>query len=208
MKKIIEGYYKFFEQYFAKQSLYKKLFEKNRPNTMFIACCDSRVDPALLVTAQPGDIFVERNVANVVPHRDDGANSILIALEVALCGFGVKNIVVIGHQDCTGVGMLAKNTLHAFGAVPIEYDKREHELQRRLGKPYHKNNAVEFEKLNILLSCQNLLSHEIVASRVKAKKVSVHGWYFSLNTGKFETLCLTCLQFTDLMVECCGKRVV
>lgn len=208
MKKIIEGYYKFFEQYFTKQSLYKKMFEKNKPNIMFVACCDSRVDPALLVSAQPGDIFVERNVANVVPHRDDGPNSIVIALEVALCGFEVSDIIVMGHQHCAGVEMLALKALHRFGAVPFEYDKREHELERILDKPYDKENAAEFEKLNILLSCKNLLSHEMVASRVKAKKVSVHGWYFSLNTGKFETLCLACLQFTDLMVECCGKRVV
>lgn len=208
MKKIIAGYYKFFEHYFEKKSLYQDLFKQQNPNVMFIACCDSRVDPALIVSAEPGDIFVERNVANVVPHHSDGPNSILIALEVALCGFEVEDIIVLGHQHCTGVQMLACNTLHQFGAVPAEYSKREQDLQKLLNKPYHKDNADEFEKLNILLSCQNLLSHEIVASRVRAKKVSVHGWYFSLRTGRFETLCLTCLQFTDLMVECCGKRVV
>ncbi len=175
---------------------------------MFIACCDSRVDPALLVSAQPGDIFVERNVANVVPHCNEGPNSILIALEVALCTFEVENIIVMGHQRCAGVQLLACNTLHNFGAVPAEYIQREKDLKIGLKKPYNQQSADEFEKLNILLSYQNLLSHEIVSNRVKNRKVAVHGWYFSLHSGKFETLCPTCLQFTDLMVECCGKRVV
>lgn len=208
MKKIIAGYQIFFEQYFQQQSLHRKLFEKQRPLTMFIACCDSRVDPALLVTAQPGDIFVERNVANVVPHQEDGPNSILIALEVALCGFGIRDIVVMGHEQCAGVEILARDTLHRFGEVPIEYLHREQQLQKKMNKEYSPETAAEFEKLNILLSCQNLLSHNIVATRVREHKLSVHGWYFSLKTGKFETLCLKCYQFTDLMVECCGKRVV
>lgn len=207
MKKIINGYQIFFEQYFNKQSLYKKLFQQQRPSTMFIACCDSRVDPALLVSAQPGDIFVERNVANVVPHPEDGPNSILIALEVALCAFGIRDIVVMGHQRCAGVEMLACNTLHRFGDVPVEYLRREQQLQKNIDKNFSPETAIDFEKFNLLLSCQNLLSHSIVATRVREQKVSVHGWYFSLQTGKFETLCFKCYQFTDLMVECCGKKV-
>lgn len=208
MKTIVNGYYKFFDQYFEKQKLYQKLFHQQKPTVMFIACCDSRVDPALLVSAKPGDIFVERNVANVVPNRDDGPNSILIALEVALCGFQVKDIVILGHQKCAGVQMLACNTLHTFGDVPVEYRKREQALQNAIGLKYDETNAGIFEKLNLSMSCDNLLSHDIVSSRLASKKVAVHGWYFSLQTGRLETLCLACRQFTDLMVECCGKRVV
>lgn len=207
MKKIVQGYYKFFDQYFEKQSLYQKLFHRQSPQVMFIACCDSRVDPALLVSAEPGDIFVERNVANVVPHREDGPNSILIALEVALCGFAVKDIIVLGHQRCAGVQMLACNTLHRFGDVPVEYSKREEALQKQNMFAYTEETASSFEKLNLSLSCKNLLSHDIVANRLKEKKVAVHGWYFSLKTGRLETLCFNCYQFTDLMVECCGKKV-
>jgi carbonic anhydrase len=208
MKKIISGYYQFFDQYFKQQSFYQKLFHQQKPHVMFIACCDSRVDPALLVSAQPGDIFVERNVANVVPHRSDGPNSILIALEVALYGFGVSDIIILGHQRCAGVQMLACNTLHNFGQVPAEYTAREVDLQKKLNKSYNDDTAEEFEKLNLILSCQNLLSHALVSERLQAKKVAVHGWYFSLKTGRLETLCWSCMQFTDLMVVCCGKKVI
>ena len=171
MKKILNGYYKFFDQYFEKQSFYQKIFERQSPSVMFIACCDSRVDPALLVSAQPGDIFVERNVANVVPHRQDGPNSILIALEVALCGFAVKDIVILGHQRCAGVQMLACNTLHKFGEVPIEYSKREQELQKSFNFSYDTKNAGDFEKLNLVMSYRNLISHRIVAERMEAKRL-------------------------------------
>mgnify|MGYP003449884757 FL=1 len=207
MKKILNGYYTFFDQYFEKQSFYQKLFERQSPQVMFIACCDSRVDPAVLVSAKPGDIFVERNVANVVPHKEDGPNSILIALEVALCGFEVKDIIILGHQRCAGVQMLACNTLHSFGDVPIEYAKREQDLQKAFSDQYNEQNARNFEHFNLVMSYKNLISHKIVSDRIQAKKVAVHAWYFSLKTGKIETLCLSCFEFTDLMIECCGKKV-
>ena len=208
MKKVIEGYKKFYDQYFLQQSLYQNLFEQQKPTTMFIACCDSRVDPALLVSAEPGDIFVERNVANIVPHLQDGPNSILIALDVALSSFGIQDIIVMGHERCAGVAMLAQGQLEKFGHMPSEYLHREKELQNILRVAYTNDTSIFYEKLNIVLSCQNLLSHEIVSKRVSEGKLSIHGWYFSLKTGKFETLCLKCKKFTDLLITCCGSRVI
>lgn len=205
MKKIVQGYQKFFDQYFKKPSVYQQLLHKQKPDAMFISCCDSRVDPALLVSAQPGDIFVERNVANVVPAKSDGPNSILIALEVALCSFEVANIVVLGHQHCLGVQMLATNTLHKFGDVPLEYTHREKDLQQVFAHPYDATTASDFEKLNVVLSCQNLLTHSIVADRVGSKKTAIHGWYLSLQTGEIQTLCMQCFKFTDLMTPCCDQ---
>lgn len=208
MKKIIEGYKKFYEEYFLKRSLYQDLFEGHKPTTMFIACCDSRVDPALLVSAEPGDIFVERNVANVVPHHKDGANSILIALDVALSSFGIENIIVMGHESCAGVAMLSQGELEKFGHMPIEYLHREKELQSILKVLYNENTSMYFEKLNVALSCQNLLSHEIVAKRVEEGKLAIHGWYFSLKTGTFEALCLKCSHFKNLLENCCGNKIM
>jgi carbonic anhydrase len=208
MKKIIEGYKKFYDQYFLQRPLYQKLFENQKPTTMFIACCDSRVDPALLVSAEPGDIFVERNVANVVPHLEDGPNSILIALDVALSSFGIQDIIVMGHERCAGVAMLSQGQLEKFGHMPSEYLYREHELQALLQFEYNDNTAMFFEKMNVVLSCQNLMSHEIVLEKIKLGKLVIHGWYFSLKTGKFETLCLNCKKFTDILVTCCGNQVI
>lgn len=208
MKKIISGYKKFYKQYFLKKSLYQKLFEQQNPTTMFIACCDSRVDPALLVSAKPGDIFVERNVANVVPHLQDGPNSILIALDVALSTFGIQDIIVMGHERCAGVAMLAQGQLEKFGHMPPEYLHREKELQNTLKLNYNDKTSMLYEKLNVVLSCQNLLSHEIVFKKINEGKVIIHGWYFSLKTGTFETLCLKCNSFTNILVRCCGNQVI
>ncbi|MBI2344641.1 hypothetical protein HYV10_01055 [Candidatus Dependentiae bacterium] len=208
MKNIIDGYKKFYKQYFLKRTLYQKLFEQQKPTTMFIACCDSRVDPALLVSAKPGDIFVERNVANVVPHHQDGPNSILIALDVALSSFGIQDIIVMGHERCAGVAMLAQGQLEKFGHMPTEYLQREKKLRRLLNITYDEKTSFFYEKLNIILSCQNLFSHEIVLKSVAEGKVSIHGWYFSLKTGKFEALCLRCNRFTDLLIKCCGLEVL
>ena len=207
MKKIIAGYHLFFEQYFVKKSMYQKLCVSQKPKVMFIACCDSRVDPALLVSAQPGDIFVERNVANVVPHVQDGPNSMVIALDIAVNTFDVDDIIVMGHQACAGVEMLAKRKIAYKSYAPAEYKSRETMLHDLFDKPYDHQAAVFYEKANLELSCKNLISHPFIAQKIANKTLSVHGWYFSLKTGTFETLCFRCMQFTDLMVECCGKRV-
>lgn len=208
MKKIIDGYHRFYQNYFKEQSKYQRLFDTQQPKTMFIACCDSRVDPALLVSAQPGDIFVERNVANVVPHVQDGPNSMVIALQIAVYGFDVDHIIVMGHEQCAGVGMFARYQIGNDPFAPIEYKIREKKLHALFDEPYSLETARDYELANLVLSCKNLISHPFIEQSISNKKLAVHGWYFSLKTGTFDTLCFTCMQFTDLMVECCGKRVM
>ena len=103
---LLEGYQRFRKDgYPAQRSLYDELAEGQSPHTLIIACSDSRVDPAHIFGASPGDLFVVRNVANLVPpvDCDGGRHGVSAAIEFAVGTLEVQNIVVMGHGQCGGI---------------------------------------------------------------------------------------------------------
>ena len=103
---LVNGFGRFREKYFnGTNKLYDRLRTSQKPNVLVIACSDSRVDPAILFDSAPGDLFVVRNVANLVPpHLDDGGtHGVSAALEFAVCKLEIKHIVVLGHSECGGI---------------------------------------------------------------------------------------------------------
>ncbi len=113
---LVQGYKQFLEEEYPKQAdLYRTLAEKGQtPKTMVIACCDSRADPGVIFNAGPGEIFVVRNVANLVPpyepHGDYHGTS--AALEFAVNGLNVETILVMGHARCGGIHAFVCLALH------------------------------------------------------------------------------------------------
>lgn len=111
VKALIEGYKKFYKKYFASDNeLYNELAKTGQsPKTLIIACSDSRVDPSIVMNAKPGDIFVIRNVANLVPPcetSESGIHGVSAALEFAVQILQVNHIVVLGHSSCAGIAAL------------------------------------------------------------------------------------------------------
>ena len=110
IKKLINGYQRFHKQYFVEQpELYDSLFKKGQsPKFLVISCCDSRVHPAQVMDAAPGDMFVIRNVANLVPvyEADGKPDDTGAALEFAVKHLGVRHIIVLGHSQCGGIKSL------------------------------------------------------------------------------------------------------
>lgn len=105
----IEGFQRFQSKYFAgEKPLYDKLSNGQNPSTLLIGCCDSRVDPALLLDCDPGDIFVIRNVANLVPPCNEAGNQqgVSAAIQFAVEALNVKRIIVMGHEKCGGIRAL------------------------------------------------------------------------------------------------------
>ena len=114
VKKLIEGYKNFYKQYFVtnKNHIFENLETSQTPKTLIISCCDSRVDPAILTQADPGDIFVVRNVANIVPQYEpnwDSNHGTSAAIEFAVNYLKVKHIVVMGHTNCGGIKALVNH---------------------------------------------------------------------------------------------------
>ena len=189
----IAGFKRFQEKYFSEdRNLFERLGQGQRPNAMIVACADSRVDPALLTGAVPGDLFVVRNVANLVPPYERGGSfaSVPAALEFAVLSLGVEHIIVLGHAQCGGIHALMSGTV-ARGEfigrwVGIAQRARERVLAELPAKPAALQERA-CEQASILISLENLMTYPWVAQRVAIGTIHLHGWYFDIAEG--ELLC-------------------
>jgi carbonic anhydrase len=192
IKALVEGYKRFYKKYFASDNgLYNELAKTGQnPKTVIIACSDSRVDPSIVTHSKPGDIFVIRNVANLVPpyeKSDKGIHGVSAALEFAVQILEVTNIVVLGHSSCAGVAALLgsrdiDNTDFIGKWMSIAKPAREKTLaEKNFSDDKSMHHACEKEC--IMLSLENLKTFPWIKDRVESKKLKLHGWYFELDGG-------------------------
>jgi carbonic anhydrase len=187
--KFIAGFQRFQEKYFSEdRDLFAQLGQGQRPKTMIVACADSRVDPALLTGAIPGEMFVVRNVANLVPPYEPSGSfaSVPAALEFAVLSLDVEHIIVLGHAQCGGIHALMSDD-GACGEfigkwVGIAMRARERVLAELPAKsaPLQERAC---EQASILVSLENLMTYPWIEQRVTARRVHLHGWYFDIAQG-------------------------
>lgn len=189
IEKFIRGFARFQQQYLSEPTALDLLRQGQHPRTLVIGCCDSRVDPALLTGCDPGDMFVVRNIANLVPPcAPDAPPGVSSAIEFAVCGLEVARIIVLGHARCGGI-----RALMSAQRVTTETDfvarwMRIAEPVRRdvLRELQHKHQDAQCraaELASILHSLDNLMSYPWIARRVAEGKLALHGWYFDLAAG-------------------------
>lgn len=187
----IEGFQRFQSKYFAgTEPLYERLNHGQDPSTLLIGCCDSRVDPALLLDCDPGDIFVIRNVANLVPPCNELGHQqgVSAAIQFAVEALNIKRIIVMGHEKCGGIRALMQ------GYTPsrkIDFIGRwmkivEPVKQQVLSQLAHcsaaeQNRACEMGA--ILMSLNNLRSFPWISEREARGEIALHGWYFDMSQG-------------------------
>ncbi len=193
MQRLIEGFRRFRATYYREhRAVFDALAAHGQwPRAMVIGCADSRVDPQLMFGAAPGDIFVVRNVANLVPpYRPDGAyHGTSAALEFAVRGLRVEHIVVLGHARCGGIGALLRGPAADGGGedfigawMGIAAPARERALAAAAGAPPEAvQRACEHEAIR--LSLDNLTTFPWVRERVTRGDLALHGWYFDLEAG-------------------------
>lgn len=192
IERFISGFQRFQHHYFeAQPSLFEQLRDGQRPNTLLIGCCDSRVDPALLLGCDPGEIFTARNVANLVPPKGMGAThqGVLAAIQFAVERLQVKRIVVLGHSKCGGIRALME---HAFerddegGVIGrwLEIAGGARELiTKQMPHACVDEQCRACEQASILISLKNLESFGCVQRRLEQGQLSLHGWYFDMDEG-------------------------
>ncbi|WP_038560307.1 carbonic anhydrase [Neorickettsia helminthoeca] len=192
IQELINGYRRFYGQYFLdkKNPVYKSLIRGQSPSTLFIGCSDSRVDPAILTDANPGDIFVIRNIANLVPKYEpewSTCHGVSAAIEFAVQILNVSDIVVMGHSCCGGIRSLIDNDFkkNSFIAGWIDIASPVKTAIPDIMKKGECKYSLS-EQLAIKLSLKNLLTFPYVSSRVETGTVKLHGWYFSINTGELK----------------------
>jgi carbonic anhydrase len=172
------------------QPLFKKLADRGQnPKALVIACSDSRVDPALMFDQEPGDLFIVRNVANVVPPYEPkpGYHGTSAALEFAVKGLEVSDIIVMGHAQCGGINALMSM---ADGEAPIgEFigpwmSIAEPAVQlAQQDTDTSTNRSVRTEQAVVRLSLQNLKTFPWVTERIANGNLALHGFYFDISNG-------------------------
>lgn len=184
LKKIMLGYQAFREKYaHGDQSVMQYLHTYGQqPKIMVVACCDSRVDPALILQCDPGDLFVVRNVANIVPpfEKDDAHHGTSAALEFGICFLQVKHLILLGHSQCGGIQALLnsqKSNTHKDDFITNWVSVIKH-----AGDEVHDLDSCAKHALN--QSYKNCLSFPWIKERTNQDLLRIHLWYFDIKTGQ------------------------
>ena len=196
MDRLIEGFRNFRQNLWPDyRALFEALASKGQsPRVMVIACADSRVDPQMIFSAAPGEIFTVRNVANLVPpyapNTDYHGTS--AAIEFAVRGLEVSHIVVMGHADCGGVRALLRgpsktaNTDFIDSWMRIAVPARERAITKAAGDAAAAQHICEHETVKV--SLDNLNTFPWLRERVIAGQLQLHGCYFGIEAGQLMML--------------------
>jgi carbonic anhydrase len=189
MQKLVKGTHSFRTGYFAS---HRQLFEQlasvgQRPETLFITCSDSRVVPNLITNAAPGELFIVRNVGNVVP-RTDLPGGTAAAIEYAVEVLNVENVIVCGHTQCGAMQAI----LHPEAMENLTYLKRwlrqtdnvRKVIQERYGHLDEDARTTVAVQENVLAQLENLREYPFIAERLEAHTLRMSGWVFDLAGGE------------------------
>ena len=189
-EKLFAGFQRYKKQYFGDDShLYDSMKNGQPAKTLMVACCDSRVDPAILTDCDPGDLFTIRNVANLVPPCEDAGHfhGTSAALEFAVNNLEVENIIVMGHANCGGINALwhddgSTQSQFITPWVSIAQPAKERVLEA-LPTATVQDQIKTCEQQAVLVSLENLLTFPCIRKRVEEGSVTLHGWYFDIPAG-------------------------
>lgn len=192
MKKLYKGIHKFQESYFKKEEeFFKRLSKEQETEVLFITCSDSRVDPNLVTQSRPGELFIVRNVGNIIPPYDaiKDKNSVAAAIEFAVLSLKVKDIIVCGHSNCGAMEALYKDERELTNmphlkdwlklAAPVKdivlkyYPMIQSEARQRIT-----------EEENALYQLHNIQTYPFVQEALNAGALHLHGWHYNIETGK------------------------
>ena len=189
--RLIAGFRKFRERYvLPEDSIYNRVLSQGQsPKTLVISCSDSRVDPAILTSAAPGELFVVRNVANLVPPFESagGYHGVSSAIEFAVANLKVENVIIVGHSQCGGINALMTPAQHKTSFVG-QWMKIAEEARQNVLKIYSQaDRATQIrhcEMLSILVSIKNLQTFPFVEEAVRERGLNILGMYFDIEQGQ------------------------
>lgn len=181
--KLLQGYSLFRDKYAKGESTVMANLSDNgqHPEVMIVACCDSRVDPALILQCDPGDLFVMRNVANIVPpyQKNEGKFSNSgAALEFGIAHLQVKHLIILGHSQCGGIHALVDTkglTQNEFITPWVSIVKNQ---------DAHFEDIDYYAKLGLMHSYHNCLMYPFIKQRVENNELAIHQWFFNIKKGE------------------------
>lgn len=192
MESLFDGVKEFNSKDFLEhEELFKKLGSAQTPHTLFIGCSDSRLVPNLITKTLPGELFVIRNIANLVPlHRDSSEFlSTTSAIEYAVKILNVSNIIVCGHSNCGGCSALyleglLKEIPHTKKWLELAQNVKNKVLKMPDIQDDHAKREWITEQLNITEQLQHLLTYPYIRKKYITKEINLLGWYYIIETGE------------------------
>jgi carbonic anhydrase len=165
--------------------------EPQKPHTLFITCADSRIDPNEMTSTGTGEVFVTRNIGNMVPAYGEMLGGVSAVIEFAVGALGVKHVVVCGHSECGAMkALLTPESVEKLPTVK-SWLKNAH-AALTVSKSLHQRNADDtadrplievLTEQNVLLQLQHLKTHPSVAGALAAGKLTVSGWVYDIGEG-------------------------
>lgn len=203
MQKLIQGIHQFREENFLPlQGLYEKLAKGQNPETLFITCSDSRIDPNLLTRSKPGDLFILRNAGNIIPPHGAANSGEAATIEFAVEALGVKDIIICGHSGCGAMAGLLEPAKLAQLPATAEWLAHAEQTRRIIDANY---KHLEGERLltaaveeNVLVQLENLRTQPVVAARLAKGDLRIHGWVYKIATGEVFAYDLASGQFIQV----------
>lgn len=191
MDSLFEGVKEFNANDFIEhKDLFKKIGRNQSPHTLFIGCSDSRVVPSLITKTLPGELFVIRNIANIVPpHRNsDDYLATTSALEYAVKVLNVSTILICGHSNCGGCNALymneasAKEIPHTRKWLELAKNVRDKMIKLKIADPAVREWMTE--QLNIVEQMNHLLSYPYISEKYNKGELNILGWYYIIESGE------------------------
>ena len=190
---LIAGYRRYRDGYYQenRDRLLHLAEQGQSPKVAVVACCDSRVDPAVITGSNPGDIFVVRNVANLVPPCEgEGTwHGTSAALQFAICGLEVEHLIVMGHAQCGGIRSLLERRKTKYEDkfitdwMSLAEKARSHILEREDLKSFDERaHALEMKAIETSLA--NLETFPWIQERRQEGNLQLHGWYYDMGSGE------------------------
>jgi len=189
MSKIVSGILSFKENIHSKKrELFEKLSEGQAPEALFITCSDSRIDPNLLTSTDPGELFIIRNAGNIVPPHNNQTGGVTASIEYAVAALNIEHIVICGHSSCGAMqGVLDPKSVESLPHVSqwlsfslaakqvVDEKYPEATPEERL------NHLIE---QNVVLQMQHIATHPQVAAKLATGKITLHAWYYDIGSGE------------------------
>lgn len=187
MKKLIQGIVDFRKSLTDEsRNLFAKLALGQKPDTLFIACSDSRVVPNLFASTNPGDLFVLRNIGNLIPPASSSThdNSAAAVVEFSVFSLNVSDIIVCGHSECGAMQALARG-IDTLCCPHLEaWLKYGEESLNKVRNGFIINPSLsdhnQISQVNVLQQMQHIASYPFIRERMAKKQLRVHGWWFDI----------------------------
>ncbi len=177
------------EDFEAHKDLFEELKKGQKPHTFYIGCSDSRIVPNLITKTMPGEVFVLRNIANIIPPYDmnDGTFKCSASiLEYAVNYLEVENILVCGHSNCGGLKALfyPEEKLNKLPFVKKWLEIIKDVKEAVIDIKDLKLREWEVEQLNVIKQIDNLMTYPFVEEKVEKGELNIIGWYYIIETGE------------------------